>query len=43
MIEVLESVEQRYGDDVVVISFGFAMQHRSFSKGEREGDRGPMW
>jgi len=27
--------------DVVVMTFGFATQHRSFPIGEREGDRGP--
>jgi len=35
-----ENVEQRYKDDVVVTKVGFAMQHRSFPFGEREGDRG---
>lgn len=27
-------------DDVVVMEFGFVVQHRSFPMGEREGDRG---
>jgi hypothetical protein len=32
-----ENGGQRYKDDVVVMKFGFAMEHRSFSFGEGDG------
>ena len=34
IIRDFENVEQRYEDDVVVMKFGFAMQHRPFPFGE---------
>jgi hypothetical protein len=32
----IEVVEQRYTADVVVMQFGFVMQHRSFSFGKEK-------
>ncbi len=40
LIGAFENGDQSYKDDVVDVKFGFALQHRSFSMGEREGDRG---
>jgi len=37
LVILFESGKQRYTDDVVVMLFGFAIQHRSLFFGEGEG------